>query len=31
MIDYVWNAWHFGSQHAGGLRMYARKVGGGPD
>src|SRR5262249_10965471 len=31
MIDYVWNAWHFGSQHAGVLRMYARKVGGGPD
>jgi hypothetical protein len=29
MIDYVWNAWHFGSQHAGVLRMYARKVGGG--
>src|SRR5262249_5734805 len=31
MVDYVWNAWHFGSQHAGVLRMYARKVGGGPD
>jgi hypothetical protein len=30
MIDYVWNAWHFGSQHGGVLRMYARKVGGGP-
>ena len=29
MVDYVWNAWHFGSQHAGVLRMYARKVGGG--
>jgi hypothetical protein len=29
MIDYVWNGWHFGSQHAGVLRMYARKVGGG--
>jgi hypothetical protein len=29
MADYVWNAWHFGSQHAGVLRMYARKVGGG--
>jgi hypothetical protein len=28
MIDYVWNAWHFASQHAGVLRMYARKVGG---
>jgi hypothetical protein len=31
LVDYVWNAWHFGSQHAGVLRMYARKVGGGPD
>ena len=31
MIDYVWNAWHFASQHAGVLRMYARKVGGGPE
>jgi hypothetical protein len=29
MVDYVWNAWHFASQHAGVLRMYARKVGGG--
>lgn len=29
LIDYVWNAWHFGSQHAGVLRMYTRKVGGG--
>ena len=29
MIDYVWNAWHFGSQHAGVLRMYTRKIGGG--
>lgn len=29
LLDYVWNAWHFGSQHAGVLRMYARKVGGG--
>ncbi|MCI0704615.1 MAG: hypothetical protein L0241_26460 [Planctomycetia bacterium] len=29
MIDYVWNAWHFASQHAGVLRMYSRKVGGG--
>lgn len=27
--DYVWNAWHFASQHGGVLRMYARKVGGG--
>lgn len=31
LIDYVWNAWHFGSQHAGVLRMYTRKVGGGFD
>jgi hypothetical protein len=29
LVDYMWNAWHFGSQHAGVLRMYARKVGGG--
>src|SRR5262249_4143561 len=29
VVDYVWNAWHFGSQHAGVLRMYSRKVGGG--
>src|SRR5262245_26760772 len=29
MIDYIWNAWHFGSQHAGVLRMYSRKVSGG--
>ncbi len=29
LVDYVWNAWHFGSQHAGVLRMYSRKVGGG--
>ena len=28
-VDYVWNAWHFASQHAGVLRMYSRKVGGG--
>jgi hypothetical protein len=29
LIDTVWNAWHFGSQHAGVLRIYGRKVGGG--
>ncbi len=29
LVDYVWNSWHFASQHAGVLRMYARKVGGG--
>src|SRR5262249_4724047 len=27
--DYIWNAWHFASQHAGVLRMYSRKVRGG--
>jgi hypothetical protein len=26
-IDLIWNGWHFGSQHAGVLRMYSRKVG----
>jgi hypothetical protein len=31
LADYVWNAWHFAAQHAGVLRMYSRKVGGGPD
>jgi hypothetical protein len=25
LVDYVWNAWHFAAQHAGILRMYARK------
>ncbi len=30
-IDYIWNGWHFGSQHAGVLRMYSRKVGGGSE
>jgi len=29
LIDYVWNGWHFASQHSGVLRMYSRKVGGG--
>ncbi len=29
LVDYVWNAWHFASQHAGVLRMYSRKVGDG--
>jgi hypothetical protein len=29
LIDLVWNGWHFGSQHAGVLRMYGRKAGGG--
>lgn len=31
VVDYCWNAWHFGAQHAGVLRMYSRKVGGAPD
>jgi hypothetical protein len=30
LVDYIWNAWHFAAQHAGVLRMYSRKVGGGP-
>jgi len=29
MIDLVWNGWHFASQHAGILRIYSRKAGGG--
>jgi hypothetical protein len=29
MIDYVWNAWHFGAQHGGILRIYSRRAGGG--
>lgn len=28
VLDYVWNAWHFGSQHAGILRIYSRRGGG---
>ena len=28
-IDYIWNGWHFASQHAGLLRIYTRKSGGG--
>jgi hypothetical protein len=28
LADYVWNAWHFGAQHGGVFRMYARKAGG---
>lgn len=26
VIDYVWNAWHFASQHAGIVRIYARQA-----
>lgn len=29
LADYVWNSWHFASQHAGVLRIYSKKVGGG--
>ena len=29
VVDYIWNAWHFASQHAGILRIYSRKSGGG--
>lgn len=29
LIDYVWNGWHFASQHSGVLRIYSRKVAGG--
>jgi hypothetical protein len=29
LIDYIWNAWHFASQHGGVLRIYGRKGGGG--
>ncbi|MCA9217567.1 MAG: hypothetical protein KDB27_31075 [Planctomycetales bacterium] len=28
-IEYVWNAWHFGAQHGGILRIYSMKSGGG--
>ena len=27
LVDYLWNGWHFASQHAGILRIYARKSG----
>lgn len=27
LVDYLWNAWHFGSQHGGMARIYARKQG----
>jgi hypothetical protein len=29
LVDYVWNGWHFASQHYGVLRIYSRKLGGG--
>ncbi len=25
LVDFLWNGWHFGSQHAGVLRIYSRK------
>lgn len=28
LVDYLWNAWHFAAQHAGVLRIYARRAGG---
>lgn len=29
VVDYVWNGWHFASQHSGVLRIYSKKCGGG--
>jgi hypothetical protein len=29
LVDYIWNGWHFASQHAGVLRVYSLKSGGG--
>ena len=29
LVDYVWNGWHFASQHSGVLRIYSKKVEGG--
>ncbi len=29
LVDYLWNGWHFASQHAGVLRIYSKKVDGG--
>lgn len=26
-VDYIWNGWHFATQHAGVLRIYGRKAG----
>jgi hypothetical protein len=31
VVDYLWNAWHFAAQHAGVLRIYSKKVGGGSE
>jgi hypothetical protein len=27
LVDFVWNAWHFGAQHAGIARIYGRRAG----
>src|SRR5262249_20216339 len=27
LVDYIWNGWHFASQHAGVLRLYSRRAG----
>jgi len=29
LADFIWNAWHFASQHGGVLRIYGRMGGGG--
>ncbi len=29
LVDYVWNGWHFASQHSGVLRIYSKKADGG--
>lgn len=29
LVDFIWNAWHFASQHGGVLRIYGRMGGGG--
>ena len=29
LADFIWNAWHFASQHGGILRIYGRMGGGG--
>jgi hypothetical protein len=29
VVDYIWNGWHFASQHSGVLRIYSKKSGGG--
>ena len=28
-VDYLWNGWHFASQHSGVFRIYSKKVDGG--